>query len=262
MKLLNYVVSGNAERPAVFLLHGFMGSSADWAPVVEALAPRLQCVAVDLPGHGASTGLEDGAHTMAGAAAGLARVLDDLGCARAHVAGYSMGGRLALYFALHHPERCRRLVLESASPGLRTEAERAARRHTDAERAARIQADLGAFLDDWYRMPLFASLAQHGDLLQRRIAARRQNDPGELVRSLAGMGTGQQPSLWPQLPHLQSETLALAGALDANYVRLAREMASAAPRLRAGIVPEAGHTVHAERPETFAQRLASFFGAA
>lgn len=245
-------------RP-VLLLHGFMGSGGDWRGVVEALQPARRCLAVDLPGHGGSAAMPDAAFTMAGAAHELLAVLEERQIARCDVIGYSMGGRLALFLAMHHPERVRRLVLEAASPGLATAEARAARRALDEERARRLEAeDFGAFLADWYRMPLFASLHAQPGLVEKMTAARRRNDPHALARVLRGLGTGRQPSLWERLGGFPVATLALAGALDAKYVGIARQMAAAGPCVRAAVVPGAGHNVHAEQPRRFLRLIRPF----
>ncbi len=224
-----------------------MGSGVDWADALSALDERFYCVAPDLPGHGRSLGLTPQAYTIEGAAKMLCELLDGLEVSRAALVGYSMGGRLALYLALRHPESCSGLFLESASPGIEDAAERRARREADEERAKRLESgDLASFLDDWYRQPLFASLTRHGGLLQALVEARSQNDPGELARSLRGMGTGDQPSLWDELGSLRMPAIAIAGALDEKYAGIARRMASLSPRMRAAVVPEAGHTVRRE----------------
>jgi 2-succinyl-6-hydroxy-2,4-cyclohexadiene-1-carboxylate synthase len=255
--MLNYTTAGSSDQPAVLFLHGFMGRGADWTPIIEAVQDRAYCVAVDLPGHGISVGLPEGAYTMAGAAQHLTRVLDAEDIARCHVVGYSMGGRTALYFALAHPDRCTRLMLESASPGLRTEAERAARRHIDRQRAEQIATDFDAFLHDWYRMPLFASLARY-NLVDAMVQRRRHNDPAELGKSLQGMGAGAQPSLWERISGLRISTRALTGALDDKYVRITQGMTALNPRIQSILVPGAGHTVHAERPDAFINALRRF----
>src|SRR5829696_6331306 len=181
---LSYTVSGDPYRPTVLFLHGFMGSSADWAVEISALDKRFYCVAPDLPGHGTSLGLPPEAYTVEGAARGVLDLLDRLGAGRPTIVGYSMGGRLALYLALRHPERCSGLFLESASPGIEDAAEREARRRSDEEKAVRLGEDFRTFLADWYRQPLFASLARHEGLVQAMIEARARNDPDELARSL------------------------------------------------------------------------------
>jgi 2-succinyl-6-hydroxy-2,4-cyclohexadiene-1-carboxylate synthase len=256
---LSYTVSGDRHRPAVLFLHGFMGSGADWAAVISALDERFYCVAPDLPGHGRSLGLTPQAHTINGAAKMLRELLDGLGISRAALAGYSMGGRLALYLALRHPEECPGLFLESASPGIEDAAERELRREADEERARRLASDdFGGFLADWYRQPLFASLARHGGLVRETIETRLRDDPGELARSLRGMGAGSQPSLWGELAALQVPALALAGKLDEKFVGISVRMASLGPRIRAAVVPGAGHNVRLESPEEYLATLESF----
>ena len=112
---------------ALLFLHGFMGSGQDWAETVEAF-PDYRCILVDLPGHGLSAGCPPGLYPMPQAALALLAVLDGLGVEACVPVGYSMGGRLALYLALTHPDRCRAVVLESGSPGLASEREREGRR--------------------------------------------------------------------------------------------------------------------------------------
>jgi 2-succinyl-6-hydroxy-2,4-cyclohexadiene-1-carboxylate synthase len=233
-------------------LHGFMGSGADWSDAISALDERFYCVAPDLPGHGVSLGLLPEAYTVEGATRAVLDLLDRFGAARPAIVGYSMGGRLALYLALRHPERCSGLFLESASPGIEDATKREARRRSDEQRAERLEAgDLASILHDWYRQPLFASLAQREDLLQETIEARMHNDPVELARSLRGMGTGHQPSLWDDLDALQVPAVAVAGELDEKYARISRRIAGSSPNARAVVIPGAGHNVRLEAPEAY-----------
>ena len=256
---LAYEVSGNRERPSVLFLHGFMGSSVDWRGVEAAIGDRAFCVAPDLPGHGASVGLAPEAYTLEETARAVVRTLDELEARRPVVVGYSMGARLALYLALRHPERCAGIFLESASPGLEGDEERAARRDADEEKARRLESgDFGGFLRDWYRQPLFASLARDEDLLRRTIEARRCNDPWELARSLRGMGTGSQPSLWEELGGLDVPALAVAGERDGKYTGISSRMASVSPKVGAVVLPGVGHNAHDEAPEEYAALLGRF----
>ncbi len=256
---LAYVTAGDRGSPAVLFLHGFMGSSADWTRMMEAFEDRFYCVAPDLPGHGATPGLPSGAYTIEGTARKVLELLGGLGVDRPAVVGYSMGGRLALYLSLRHPARFAGLFLESASPGLESPERRESRREVDERRARCLETeDFGQFLEGWYRQPLFASLARDEALLRRTIEARRKNDPAELAKSLRGMGTGNQPSLWGELSELQVPALALAGTLDEKYVALSRRMARLAPSMESAVVPEAGHNVRAEVPEAYLSLLQDF----
>ena len=156
------VCGRDADHGFVLLfLHGFMGSGRDWTETVEAL-PDCRCILVDLPGHGLSAGCPAGLYPMPETARALLAVLDDLGVGQCVPVGYSMGGRLALYLALTHPDRCRALVVESGSPGLASEQERENRRQWDEAKASELERQgLDAFLEAWYQQPLFHSIGRN-----------------------------------------------------------------------------------------------------
>jgi 2-succinyl-6-hydroxy-2,4-cyclohexadiene-1-carboxylate synthase len=255
---LGYTLSGDAGDPALLFLHGFMGSSEDWRDTIAALDGRYRCLAMDLPGHGASLGLPPENYTFEGATRALLNLLDELGIGRPAIVGYSMGGRLALYLALRHPERCAGLFVESASPGIEDAAERQARREADEERARRLEDDFESFLANWYRQPLFASLARREGLVEAMIEARARNDPGELTISLRGMGTGRGPTLWGELAGLRVPALVVAGEFDEKFVRVSHRMAGPSPNVRVAVVPDAGHNVRAEVPEAYLSLLETF----
>ena len=227
------------------LLHGFTQNRHCWAPFDRALSPIAELVALDAPGHGRSAGAPT---DPAGAAAFVAAP-----GGRAIYLGYSMGGRLALQVALDHPDRVAGLVLVSASAGIADAAERAARKDADGRLAARIeQLTIGAFIDEWLAQPLFATLPR----TRSHIAARRTNDPRGLAASLRGFGAGAQPPLWSRLGELAVPVLVVAGALDAKYTALGREMAAAIGRnARFTEIPHAGHTVHLEQPYATAREV-------
>lgn len=244
----------------MLLLHGFTGSRRSWPPVVmEALASRgYRPAPLDLPGHGRNAGERDPARFT------LEATLREIGAAQrggaAPVVGYSMGGRLALAFALAQPARVSRLVLESASPGLATEEERAERRASDEELASRLEREgIEAFVDAWESLPLFETQrALPGESLAAQRARRLANDPHSLAASLRGVGTGTLPSYWDALPALRVPTLLIAGALDRKFSRIARAMAEVLPDARLVVVPGAGHTVHLERPEAWVDAVLDF----
>lgn len=77
------------------LVHGFGTFRRVWEPIVPALAREREVIAIDLPGFGDSRATVDHP-TPARLAAAVGRFLDELGLERAHVAGYSMGGWIAL----------------------------------------------------------------------------------------------------------------------------------------------------------------------
>ncbi len=249
------------DGPPLLLLHGFTGSAETWSPFWGRFARHRRLVAVDLLGHGRSQAPADPQRYRAEeAVADLLALLDRLGLPRADVLGYSMGGRLALHLAVAAPHRVGALVLESASPGLADPAEREARRRDDEALADWLEAHgLAAFVARWEAQPLFATQARLPEPVRDRLRAQRlAHTPGGLANSLRGMGAGACRPLWDQLPGLALPCLLLAGELDAKYARLAAEMAARLPSAEVALVPEAGHAVHLEQPETFARLVEEF----
>lgn len=236
------------------LLHGFTGNRRSWEPFYPSWSRHFQLIAVDLIGHGESDAPKDAArYSMAHAAEDLAAVLDALALPSASVLGYSMGGRVALSFAMLKPERVDALVLESASPGLASAAERQARRQQDEALAARIEREgIERFAAYWENLPLFASLAEQPEEVKERIRSiRLGNRPHGLAYSLRGMGTGAQPSWWDQLEKLASPVLLIAGTRDEKFMNIARRMEERIKESKFMPVEGAGHMVHVEQSARF-----------
>lgn len=241
----------NGRGQPLLMLHGFTGSGADLAPLARGVGTGYRVLRPDLVGHGASETPTDGAaYGMQACVAQLIELLDALGIDRVHLLGYSMGGRVALSVAAHHPERVGSVLVVGASAGLTDPAARAARRAADAALALRLRrGELEGFVDDWMRQRLFASQQCLGpDRLRRARARRLRNDPAALAASLEGMGTGSMPPLSALLRGSAVPLLLVAGALDPKFSALAHELAALWPSARARVVPGAGHAVHLEQP--------------
>ncbi|MDZ4767629.1 MAG: 2-succinyl-6-hydroxy-2,4-cyclohexadiene-1-carboxylate synthase [Chloroflexota bacterium] len=256
---VDYHVTVTGYGEPLALLHGFTGSGTSWSAHLPWLSGHFQVVTVDLLGHGATGKPDDPArYAMPRAADDLHAILRACGAESSHLLGYSMGGRLALYYALSHPLRS--LILESASPGLADAAARAARQLADDALAERIACDgIEAFVDEWERLPLFASHASLPDAPRAALrAARLHNDPIGLAGSLRGMGTGAQPNLWDRLSAVDAPTLLLCGALDVKFTDAARAMQKRLRNARVEVIQDAGHTPHLERPTAWRDVLLRF----
>ncbi len=253
---------GGLTWQSLMLIHGFTGCAASWEPLARIFVARgLRVIALDLPGHGYSDAPEDPAcYTVTRSAAYIATALRNLGIDSRDVIllGYSLGGRIALATALS--QELRALILESASAGLATEPERAARRAGDEALATRIERHgIPAFVDEWERLPLFASQRTlPAERRQMLHAQRLRNRTVGLANSLRGAGTGSQPYLGERLDDLHLPTLLIAGALDEKYRTIAADMAERIPTARTMIVAQAGHAVHFEQPEVFASTVLDF----
>jgi len=223
----------------LLLLHGFTQTGASWDGVRRALGGRYRALAPDLGAGPWEAELDR---------------LEALAPGEHVLAGYSMGGRLALALALRRPERVRALVLVSASPGLADAGERAARRAADAALADRIEAiGVEAFAREWAAQPLFAgqpaavAALAHEDRLRRSAA--------EHAAQLRGLGTGEMPALWDRLAELAMPVTLVVGERDPKFRAIAARMAERLPDAALLEVPGAGHAVALEAPEAVAAAI-------
>jgi 2-succinyl-6-hydroxy-2,4-cyclohexadiene-1-carboxylate synthase len=230
----------------VVLLHGFTQTGASWEPVIRALGPRYRALAPDLRGHGTASARRPVSFDA------VLSDLDALVTPGALLAGYSMGGRIALAYALARPERVARLVLVGAGPGLEDPAERAQRRVADEVLATRVeQIGVPAFARAWGAQPLFAD--QSPEVAAAAHADRLRHTPAGLAAALRGLGTGTMEPLWECLGELRIPVTVAAGERDAKFLALAQRMAEAIPGARSVTIPGAGHAAQLEQPEAVAE---------
>ena len=241
----------------LLLLHGFTGSRQNWAAHLPAFVDNFDVMTVDIVGHGRSPSPPDpAAYKMERVAAQImASVAQPI-----TLLGYSMGGRLALYIAVHYPHLVKRLILESSSPGLATAVERQVRKQRDDVLANWIEANgIEAFVNRWETLSLWESQKQLP--IEKREALRQQrlqNNPVGLANSLRGMGTAVQPSLWHKLPNLTMPILLIVGELDTKFITIGQQMVALMSNGQLEVVAGAGHMVHLERPLPFQQLVCEF----
>jgi 2-succinyl-6-hydroxy-2,4-cyclohexadiene-1-carboxylate synthase len=238
------------DTTPALLVHGFGGAAASWGEgVLEGLGEGRPVLALDLLGHGRSDDPPAAERVaLEPVLDDLERVLDAAGADACDWVGYSMGGRIALAAALLRPGRVRRLVLESASPGLATPLQRRARRAHDEALARRIERrGVDAWIEEWEDGPLFERRRRlPPEVREPFMTLRRANRAPALAAWLRGLGTGSQPSFRERLHELRIPVLLMTGAEDERFTEIAREMAAEMPSARHVVVPGAGHTVHLE----------------
>jgi 2-succinyl-6-hydroxy-2,4-cyclohexadiene-1-carboxylate synthase len=236
------------------LLHGFTGAASAFDHLREPLGARFRVTAPDLPGHGNSaeaTGWEDA----------LEELRDTLPREPFFLAGYSMGARVALAFALRHPGSVRALALESGSPGIDDPEGRELRRSEDARLGAlALREGVAAFAARWEEHPTLAGLRDLPAPLAAALRERRlRNSAAGLASALRHLGVGAQPPLWNELPGLHVPTLLLAGERDAKFSDIARRMAGSIPDAHLRLLSGCGHSPHLESPARYAEAIAGFF---
>lgn len=241
------------EGPPHVLVPGAGGDHATWDPLWPQLTATHHCVRYDLRGCGAS---EDRTTAEFRHADDLAALLDGLGIERTSLTGASMGGRIAVDFALTYPDRVDRLVL--ISPGLADWdwSDKWRAHWLELSRAAR-SGDLERARDMWFHHPLFTTT---------------RRDPGMAAQLRATIATDacrvwvdadrEIPLARPHiecLPDLAMPVLLITGADDVEDFRVIAEIVAAmVPDVRRVDLPDTGHLAHLERPAETAAEISAF----
>lgn len=249
---------GEGATP-ILLLHGFMGRKEDWLPLIDTMGTGYAYMAPDLPGHGENTAMDE-VPEYPDIMSGLESLRTGLGIARWHLAGYSMGGRFALAYALVYPERVASLTMISSGPGIAESGERAARRDRDEVWAERLELDEpGVLLADWYRQPVFRTLERNPVLLSELLATRGSGPMRLYADALRKWGQGVMPSAWGRLSTLEVPSCWIAGLEDPAYVQSNRRAAECVSRSTCREIEGAGHAVHLEKPRDLGHSITQFW---
>lgn len=258
---VDYHVEVSGVGFPVILLHGFSGDITTWSKCEKGLMKNTRIIKIDLVGHGKSSSPDSiERYEMKSVVEDLRIIFQKLNIVQADVVGYSMGGRVALAFSLMNPTLVRKLVLESASPGLVTEEEKSSRRKQDQLLASNIkQNGIDWFVEYWGNISLFESQKKLPALIRQRIKEQRmQNSIKGLANSLIGMGTGSQPSYWDNLNEYSGEVLLLTGSIDKKFVMIAEKMSKYLKNSQWVNIDGCGHAIHVEQPEKFGTIVSGF----
>lgn len=250
---LHYLDEG--AGPPLLLIHGVGAALESWDAVAADLRADHRVIRADLRGHGASQRIE-APFSLEGFAEDAVALLDHLGVARAHVAGFSLGGLIAQCLAVGWPERVDRLALLAAVAD-RTEEERAkvlARLEMIEEGG--IRAITAAARERWFTE---AFVKAHPERIARRIAELEANDKASYLEAYRVFGLGE---MGPRLHEIGHRTLVLTGELDVgSNPRMARFMHERIAESELVILPGMKHSLLTEIPEEIARRLRAFLAA-
>ncbi|MFT8319778.1 MAG: 2-succinyl-6-hydroxy-2,4-cyclohexadiene-1-carboxylate synthase [Bacillus sp. (in: firmicutes)] len=258
---VSYHVEVYGQGVPLLLLHGFTGESSTWHPFIPMWKKDFQLIMIDIIGHGKTASpLNESKYNIVVAAKHLVEILQALQINSIYLLGYSMGGRLALTFSILYPHYVQKLILESASPGLKTTEQQQERRIQDKKLGESILVEgIGQFVEKWEEIPLFQTQKKLNQKQRDKIRTQRlQNNAAGLANSLIGMGTGVQPSWWEHLHEVPFRTLLITGELDNKFCLIAKEMVNKNTGFTWKMVEDAGHAIHVEKPEIFGTIVSGF----
>lgn len=225
----------------IWCLHGFLGEGRDW-DFLDAVAPDR--VALDLFRKPQSGSMEEQAGQI------NAMVMSRDGAPV--LAGYSMGGRLALHCLLQAPQLYRAAIIISAGLGIEDGAERRTRATHDENWARRFESEPWAeVVGAWNAQPLFEGGAE-----PHREESHFRRDA--LAHALRAWSPAAHSPLAPRLSSVRTPVLWVAGERDAKYVAAARRAVAELPGAEMWISPASGHRVPWEQPELLGERVAEF----
>lgn len=258
---IHYDIAGSAKRHIV-LVHAYPTHSRMWDPQVSALQKHRTVVTYDVRGLGRSeVPSESTAYSQDRSVADLLALLDHLGLKSADIFGLSMGGNIALNFALAHPDRVNSLVVSGTGSGS-DDRETFLTRTLDWAETAERQG-MQAFADKVLLNGVFSEFANRG--MQERTQLRNMilDNAVTGVALTARHVIAKRPpisDLVPRMKKLNVPTMIIAGELDPAVALPTQLMANAIPDARLKMIPGTGHFNNLEVPDVVNDLLIEFLG--
>lgn len=291
---------GDPERPPLVLLHGFMQSSTSWEPIATSLKLHFCVYAVDFIGHGLSNRSKNPArYTYEDMAASIDYFLRKVVCrpsdsankpskrmfpllkslrkssgdcageqsVRAHVVGYSMGGRIALALMKTSCDVLASVILESCNLGCATDEEKQEAAKRNSAWVNRIREEgMEEFVNYWETLPLFETQKELGfDKILH--FSRAANDPECMALCLEGAGKQAMPLSGETLTYIEKANdfevdsrkgipvLYIYGDKDEKSALVAQKLSAVGASVSAINV---GHNVHLEAPMLYLREIQNF----
>jgi pimeloyl-ACP methyl ester carboxylesterase len=244
---LHYLDWGNPTAPPLVCVHGYTGSAGAFNGFARHFRDRFHIIALDVRGHGESEWSPGGAYTYRDQAGDLAAFVDRLGLDRFILLGTSMGGIIAMTYAMEHGQRLRALLLNDVGP----EVERGSQRITQMVGSRPNEfATLDAAMA--WRRDTSPVVAGRNAADQRELArgVLRQRPDGKwgwkldpaYIRQRIESGAPIRPDLWPALAQLACPTLVVWGTdSDVLSETQARRMVDTLPKGKLLAIPAVGH---------------------
>lgn len=246
---LAYCLDGDEHSPPMVLINSLGTDLRMWNPQVPALTGSFQVLRYDIRGHGQS-GTSPEAFTIERLGLDLLALLNELSIVRAHFCGLSLGGMIALWLAIHHPERIERAVFANTAARIGTVEGWNSR--IDAVQAGGMaavrQAVVARFLSGAFRERHPETAQWVGNLIEA-------TNPFGYVAACVAL---RDADLRHLIHKIRVPSLILAGALDESTPPAqAEELHQAIDGSDLIIFPDVAHLSNVEQPEAFSACLLS-----
>ena len=253
---LNYEISGQGE--AIVFLHGYTGSTQDWANQMSALSPKYKVVALDCRGHGKSAApSREEDYSVKILAEDVFSLLQMLNIEKCCLAGHSLGGFTALQFAVEHQDMLTGLVLVDTSSGQFARDPNYAQLSQKLHELARTQGLEAAFEYDAANNPQRVERFQkHPE--QREITRRKMLQTSVDGYIYMSRAIGKWEPLTSRLSEIKVPALIFWGDEDLPFTEPSRIMKEGIPDSELVTVRGAGHNPHEEAPDVFNEALLKF----
>jgi 3-oxoadipate enol-lactonase len=236
------------------LIHGLGDDHRAWRRALADLALRHRVVLYDLRGHG-QTSLGEPDETLSQLGEDLIALMDAIAVDAADVAGFSLGGTIAMRAGIDHPDRIRRLVLVATSSRVGRSAAEWYRRRVEMVdgKDPLLRETLDRDTADVYAEA--PAEVDEGLLIRRQSTA----DPRGYRNACAAMAGLNAAPLDPELRAITAPTLVVASEKDNHCPpRAAEIIASGIGGSRLEVLPGAGHAIPVEKPRELASLIISF----
>jgi pimeloyl-ACP methyl ester carboxylesterase len=242
---IHYRIAGqNSENQAVLILiHGAGGSSLYWPPEIRRL-PGRRVMAIDLPGHGASSGGAE--ETIEAYAERVKEFLDRLQIDQAVLCGHSMGSAVVQRLSLDHAERVAGLVLVGGGAKLQVNPQLI----EDCSRPETFPQALVQILE-W-------SFSPQADRKLVELAGARMEEVSPAVL-LADFAACNAFNILDEVEEIEQPALIICGGDDQmTPVKFSSYLAENIKDSKLEVIPGAGHMVMLEKAQVVAELMVNF----
>lgn len=234
---------GETDLPPLLLIHGAGGSRMSWPHEIRR-AMAFDVYSIDLPGHGKSPG--PGESSVDGYVKRIRTFMDEVGVEHWIPAGHSMGGAIALTFALQSPERIAGLVLVGTGAKLRVHPDILDMTHDEKTFASGAE-----MITDW-------SFSERTDRQLVDLSSRQLRQVhSQTVR--ADYHACDSFDVMDHLSEVQAPCLVICGAEDRmTPVKYSHYLVDQIPNAEMVVIEDAGHMVMLEKPKVVAEAITDF----